>query len=167
MKKLCAYFWTEERLWLLFLLGSLGLVIAAFIFEYGFDAKPCKMCWEQRYGHWGMVAAGLVGLKLPVSFLWKRFMLLAPVLWSGYVAVYQSLGQLGLVELPASCRGNAATLSGASDLLSSFKDFKAAPDCASIDFTILGLSFAQWNAIVMLGFVLVIAATFMIKPKAK
>ena len=167
MKKLLNCFWTEERLWTLFLLGSLGLVIAAFIFEYGFDAKPCKMCWEQRYGHWGMVVVGLIGLTLPLCFLWKRLLLLVPVLYSGYVGMYQSLGQLGLVELPASCRGNAGGLASADSLLSSFDNFKAAPDCAATSFTIFGLSFAQWNVAIMLGFVLVIAATFIIKPRVK
>lgn len=165
MKQCIVCLWTEQALWRLFLLGSLALVVVAFVFEYGFGAEPCRMCWWQRYGHWAMVGVGLVGLYMPLSFTFKRALLLVPVLVGGAVAVYQSLGQMGYVELPAFCGGNTDSLSSATDLLKSLQGYVPAPSCSDIGMTVMGLSFAQWNVLVMLGFASAITLTFFIKPK--
>lgn len=142
----------HRRALVIFVLISVSLTLSAFVIEYGFGAKPCQLCWYQRYYHWALGAVALLGLAFKGKFK-PRFtlMLLALISLIGLgTAVYHTLVQMGVFESGCSAKALMAT---------SMADFKAAlsggfvdePSCADKGFTIFGLSLANWNIPVMLG----------------
>ena len=142
-----------DKVFMLFFLLSVLLVVSAFVIEYGFGAAPCPMCWQQRYVHWAVGVLALIGFLTPSKNA-KKGVLAALILssltglWS---AMHQSLGQLGLVELPATCGSGSGLAENAGDLLAALSNPQKIPDCGDWGFTIFGLTLAMWNVFVMTG----------------
>jgi len=136
-----------------FLALGITLTLSAFYIEYGLGAKPCEMCWWQRYTHWAIWSVALAGVALQrvVSPKVVIALLGAIVLVSGGIGYFQGLGQLGLVELPTSCTGSGAPLAAAGNLLEALMTEPAPsmPSCAEVNFAVFGVSLAWWNAILM------------------
>lgn len=140
---------------LLSLAFSAFLFVSALVIEHGFGAEPCQMCWWQRWGQWAIGGFAFLGLVLPSGII-KRlsvWLIVFAALASGGVGVYQTLGQLGYMELPASCTGGGAGLAGSGDLMASLSGAQNLPDCSDWGFTVFGLSLAMWNMLVMGAFV--------------
>lgn len=127
------------------------LVVSAFVIEHGFGAKPCHLCWLQRYGHWAVLLFAFVGCFLPSRR--GQFMALlgvaAATVYGFFVGAYHVLVQAKLVQGPSGC-------SGASPLPADLESFNAflknpilPPRCDEVNFTILGLSLSAWNVIAM------------------
>lgn len=144
---------------------ALLLIVAAFVLEYGFNAKPCHLCWMQRYGHWVMAGFGLVGGLLGAMVpLVARLGFLGVVgaalygLWTG---VYQVLVQFKIVPAPQGCSSaNMAIPTNVEDFMAALQNPIVAPPCDKIDFTILGLTLAAWNAIIMAVMLVVLFCAF-------
>lgn len=142
----------HRRALIIFVLISILLTLSAFTLEYGFDAKPCQLCWYQRYYHWALGAIALLGLAFKDKFR-PRFtlMLLALVSLIGFgTAVYHTFVQLGVFE--AGCSAKALMATSMADFQAALSSgFEAEPSCSDKGFTIFGLSLANWNIAVMLG----------------
>jgi disulfide bond formation protein DsbB len=131
-----------------------GLLIGAWIFQYGFGYAPCKMCYWQRHAHKLVVVIAVIAL-------------LAPVVNSDYPRLFTGLLSLifltsfGLAmwhvgveykwwEGPKSCSGIAPNFD-TKDLLAALDKKIRPPACSEAVWHFLGLSMAAWNAIISLA----------------
>ena len=147
----------------LLLLTALAATLSAagFVLEYGFNVLPCRMCWWQRYAHYGIFALSLIGYLLPMrkAPLIASYPLILISCGGLAIAIWQTAAQQGWLPFPASCTANPAqTLAEASNLLQAMSHTKIVP-CESETFTFLGLSLAAWNIPAML-------TTFALSAKA-
>lgn len=128
--------------------GSAALMLAAFGFQYLGDMPPCKLCYWQRYGHVGAIAAGLAAIVAPLALV-----ALAGAAAAGSSAVigaYHTGVERGWWEGPASC--SSAGIEGLStdELMA---QIMSAPlvRCDEVPWQMLGLSMASWNAVAALA----------------
>lgn len=139
--------------------GSAGLLVAAWIAQYGFGLLPCKICLWQRWPHLAAVLLGLCALALAgrgagsappgPGWAWAGA---AAAAATGLTGVYHSGIERQWWPGPSSCTGSGGGLAGLSgaDLLST--DL-AAPlvMCDQVGWSLLGLSMASWNAVFSLA----------------
>lgn len=139
--------------------GSAALLMAALAFQAAGYA-PCHLCILQRWPH---LAAALIAVVAWFTgggraFAWLGAAAAATAL---VLAVYHSGIEWGFWAGPSSCTG-AADIGGLSvqDLLAKIE---AAPvvRCDEVQWRLLGLSMAAWNALASAGLTVVwlVAAT--------
>ena len=140
------------------LVVSGGLLVGAWIFQYGFSYLPCTMCYWQRHAH--KVVIGLALAASLASFftdklgeLLRWFIVLA-FLASFTVAAWHVGVEFGLLEGPKECAGGnigAMPEIDPNDPLA-FLDSKSIkpPACSEAVWHFLGLSMAGWNALISL-----------------
>ncbi|PIZ30586.1 MAG: hypothetical protein COY40_04265 [Alphaproteobacteria bacterium CG_4_10_14_0_8_um_filter_53_9] len=142
--------------WLLLAVLAVGLLMAAQVLEHGFGVLPCKMCLWQRWTHFGILFFAMMGFW---AMRWRLFGFekLAIVGVSGMVgyglgiALWQFAAQQAWLPFPSGCTGDASmVLAQAGDLMASLAEVRIVP-CDKETFTLLGLSLAGWNVLVMLG----------------
>ncbi|MEM9248439.1 MAG: disulfide bond formation protein B [Pseudomonadota bacterium] len=133
--------------------GSLGLLLAAWFFQYVLGYAPCAMCYWQRWPHMAAVAiAVLAAARLPALAGFAVCMAggLAAAASAG-IGIFHTGVERGWWEGPASCTGGGglAGLSGA-DLLD---PTAAAPVvmCDEIAWQLFGLTMANYNVAASLG----------------
>lgn len=146
------------------------LIISAFVIEYGFGAKPCHLCWLQRYGHWAMAGVGLLGGLLggvlPQLIKPAFFGVVATALYGLGMGVYQVLVQYKIIPAPQGCSSaNIHIPENVADFMAALQNPTVTPPCDKIDFTILGLTLAAWNAVMMAAVLLVLGLIFFKKKK--
>jgi disulfide bond formation protein DsbB len=128
---------------------------------------PCEMCWWQRYAH--LVALGfavlalLLGRRMPDrgrSLVWLAAL---GIMASGLIGAYHAGVEAKIFEGFTQCTSTGSAGS-TEDLL---KQIMNAPliRCDQIQFEFLGISMAGWNAILSLGFALVILWLSLRRPR--
>jgi disulfide bond formation protein DsbB len=141
---------------LLAFLVPAGLLAGAYGSQIWGGLHPCEMCWWQRYAHFAALAAALLAFaaaRLPDrgrAFVWLAAL---AILTSGGIGVYHAGVEAGVFEGLTQC---TSTASGSpADMLKSILDAPLVR-CDEIQFEFLGISMAGWNAILSIGFALVI-----------
>jgi len=145
------------------LLVAGGLLAAAFAFQYWGGLYPCDMCWWQRYAH--LAALALVAVALLTGGGRPLIVLAAlAIAASGAIGFYHAGVELGWFEGFTQCTSTAAGGS-AEEVL---KEIMAAPmvRCDDVQWSLLGLSMAGWNAILSLGAALVILWLSLKQPRS-
>ena len=150
---------------LLAVLVPAGLLAGAYGSEIWGGLHPCEMCWWQRYAHFAALAAALLSLaaaRLPDrgrSFVWLAAL---AILASGGIGAYHAGVEAGVFEGFTQCTSISA--GSPADMLKSILD---APliRCDQVQFEFLGISMAGWNAILSIGFALVILWLSFRKPR--
>lgn len=149
---------SRKTLWLGLVAAMLVATVAAFVLEYGFGVKPCEMCWWQRYAHWtigGFAALGWLALRGGLRGF-EKLALVGAATSAGVglgIAGWQYFAQHGWLPWPPSCVGDPDTiLAGVGQLLEVLNNTSVVP-CDKETFTLLGLSLAGWNILLMLGVV--------------
>lgn len=140
-------------------LFSAVLVASAFVFEYGFDALPCRLCWWQRYAHWALLAVALGGV---IWVRYARVALLAALLpaFTGLgIATYHTLVEFKLLPAPTGCTDGGSIDTSVADFLTALQHAKPVVACDAVAFRLLGFSLSNWNIIAMLVVVGFIAYT--------
>lgn len=144
---------TQRRLIALGLFGSAALLIGAMGFEQIGGLIPCALCLQQRWPHAAAVVIGLVALMLakgPLTRLLAGCGALA-ALATGGLGVYHTGVERGWWAGPDTCSagGDIGALSS-EDLLN---QILAAPviRCTDVQWEMLGLSMASWNAVLSFG----------------
>lgn len=135
---------STRHLVLLAALGSAGLLIGAWIFQF-FGFAPCKMCIWQRYPHGAAVGIGVLAYLIPLAILPLLGGLAA--LTTGGIGIYHTGVERGWWDGPSTCTsGDIGGLS--TDAL--FDQIMAAPlvRCDEVAWEMLGLSMASWNAVI-------------------
>jgi disulfide bond formation protein DsbB len=133
-----------------------ALLAGALGSQYLGGLYPCEMCHWQRWGHYAALVLALGSLPLgprPASRMLVGLAALA-VLASGLIGAYHAGVEAGVFEGFTQC--TASMSSGSSeDILA---DIMATPlvRCDQVQWAFLGISMAGWNAILSIGFALVI-----------
>ena len=151
---------------LIALLLPLALLGGALGSQYLGGLHPCEMCYWQRWPHFAAVAFALVSFAMRGaadkgrSFVWLAAL---AILTSGMIGGYHAGVELGIFEGLTQC---STTAGGSGDLLA---DIMATPliRCDEVQFSFLGISMAGWNAILSIGFALLIAWLSLRRPRAR
>jgi disulfide bond formation protein DsbB len=130
-------------------LGSLGLLLGAFAFQYLGGLQPCTLCLWQRYPHGVAIGVGLI------AYFWNP----RAVLWLGALAALTSAAIAGFhvgVEQGwwqglATCSAGSIEGISVEDLLNPSADVAAPVRCDAIAWSLLGISMAGWNGLASLG----------------
>ena len=126
---------------------------------------PCEMCYWQRWPHFAAVAFALLSFATRGaadrgrSFVWLAAL---AMLVSGGIGVYHAGVEAGIFEGLTQC----STSGGSGDILA---DIMATPliRCDEVQFSFLGISMAGWNAILSIGFALLIAWLSLRRPRVR
>lgn len=146
-----------DRAWFAALaVGSFGLVAVGLQLQALYRLSPCPLCIFQRALYLLIGAVALVGFLLPVARrLWAGLIALTGV--GGLaVAAYQSWMQ-AFPELAKECSyADPNTIERLVDWLGMRWPslFLATGFCTSREWEFLGLSMANWSAVVFVGFAL-------------
>ena len=134
------------------LLVPAALLAGAYGSQYLGGLAPCEMCYWQRYAHLAglaFAAAALAAGRLPDrgrSFVWLAAL---AILASGAIGAYHAGVEAGIFEGLTQC---TATVGGGSpeDRLA---QIMRAPliRCDQVQWSLLGISMAGWNAILSAG----------------
>lgn len=152
---------------LLSLLVPAGLLAGAYGSQYIGGLAPCEMCYWQRYAHFAGLAFALAaiaaGARLPDrgrSFVWLAALGIAA---SGAIGVYHAGVEAGYFEGFTQCTSQIGGGSTADVL----KQILSAPviRCDQIQWSLLGISMAGWNAILSLGSALMILWLSLKRPR--
>lgn len=135
---------TRRALILLAAGGSAALLAGAYLFQ-ALGWQPCAMCLWQRWPHAAAILVGAFGLALPIAAL-ARAGALAALATAG-IGLFHSGVERGWWDGPASCTSAGSGVGGlsGSDLLST--EGPALVLCDQFTPFLLGLSMANWNAI--------------------
>lgn len=129
-------------------LGSAGLMAAALGFQYLGDMAPCTLCYWQRYGHVGAIAAGVAAFFAPFAAIAVLGAL--SVGSSAVIGAYHTGVERGWWEGPATCSAGDISDLSTDELMNRIM---AAPivRCDEVPWALFGLSMASWNAIAALA----------------
>ena len=132
-----------------------ALLLGAYGSELLGGLYPCEMCWWQRYAHLAALPFALLAFAL--SDRRRTLVLLAAlaIATSGAIGGYHAGVELGIFEGITTC--TSAAIGGTPDEL--LKAILAAPliRCDQVQWALLGISMAGWNAILSLSTAGVIA----------
>lgn len=139
------------------LLLSGGLLIGAWIAQYGFGYYPCTMCYWQRHVHKAVVA--VAALALLTTFLGlplrKALVLMLVLLFIGSagLAFYHAGVEFKWWAGPQTCSaplsGEMTNFSG-ENLFDQLDQKIKPPSCSEAVWFFLGLSMAMWNGLLSL-----------------
>jgi disulfide bond formation protein DsbB len=148
------------------LLVPAALLAGAYGSQYLGGLHPCEMCYWQRWPHFAALGFALISFAMAGaadkgrSLVWLAAL---AVLVSGGIGVYHAGVELDIFEGLTQC----STMSGGSgDILA---DIMAQPliRCDEVQFSFLGISMAGWNAILSLGFGLLILWLSLRRPRPR
>ncbi len=132
-------------------LAALGVPLAllggALLSEYVGKLYPCEMCWWQRYPHGVAILLALGALLSPPPAPRTRVLTVLAALAiaiSGAIGVFHAGVEYRFWEGLTTCTSSGAT---------SLEDILAVPlvRCDQVQWSLLGVSMAGWNAIFSLS----------------
>ena len=137
-------------------LGALALILGALGFQYIGGVVPCEMCHWQRWPHIAAAIIGIIGVALARdkarALAWT---VIALVLVSGLIGLYQSGMQWGFLPGPTACSGHRFVMGSA---------MVPEVQCDVVTWSLFGLSLATYNAI--FSFLLAgLGSTLLLKEK--
>jgi len=137
-------------------LGALALILGALGFQYIGGVVPCEMCHWQRWPHIAAAIIGLIGIAFARdkarALAWT---VIALVLVSGLIGLYQSGMQWGFLPGPTACSGHRFVMG--STMVPEVQ-------CDVVTWSLFGLSLATYNAI--FSFLLAgLGSTLLLKEK--
>lgn len=132
---------------LIALLIPLGLLGGALASQYLGGLAPCEMCYWQRWPHAAAIVLAALAFTTPASSPLARALTLlaaAAIAISGAIGVYHAGVEAGIFEGFTTC-----TATGAVTL----DDLMNAPlvRCDQVQWSLLGVSMAGWNALFSLA----------------
>jgi len=120
-------------------LGALALIAGALGFQYIGGIAPCEMCHWQRWPHIAAAIIGIVGVVFaPGKARALAWTVIALVLISGLIGLYQSGMQWGFLPGPSACSGHRFVMGSA---------MVPEVQCDVVTWSLFGLSLATYNAI--------------------
>ena len=133
-----------------------GLIAYALWLQHASHLEPCPMCILQRYA---FVVVGVIALAAAVHHPHRSGMRVYAVLMGlaaiagGAISAWQSWLQHHPPKV-ADCGPGLGTIVGEFPLSEALPMiFRGAGDCSKVDWTLLGLSIAEWALVCFAGFV--------------
>lgn len=139
---------TRKTLMLLAAAGSAALLVAALGFQYLGEMPPCKLCYWQRYGHAGAVAAGIVALLAPIALV--ALIGAGAAFSSAAIGLYHTGVERGWWQGPTTCSAQPVTNLSTEDAIAAIMNAPVVR-CDEVPWEMLGLSMASWNALAALA----------------
>ena len=137
------------------LLVSGGLLVGAWIFQYGFGYVPCQMCYWQRHAHKLVIGLAVLGIILRYvgkpDIRYINALLVLALLFSAALGLWHMGVEYKWWEGPKTCLGgdvDLGTIATGTDLLNSLNDPVKPPACSEAVWHFLGLSMAAWNMVI-------------------
>lgn len=128
---------------------STGLLIGAWLFQYGFGYMPCQMCYWQRYTHMLVIGLAIMALVIkhkPYIDRSLHALIIAAFILSAGVALWHVGVEYKWWIGPQTCSGTGnITDYKTEDLLATLDRKIKPPACTDIIWSFLGLSMAGWN----------------------
>lgn len=126
---------------------SILIVLLAYLFEYILELPPCKLCLYQRIPYFVVIFSGvLIYFKKDKIFLLNSLLMFIINLC---VSLFHSLVERRLINYDTGCSSNSNNFENI-DQLRSFLEKVPIIKCDEIIFSILGLSLANLNIIILL-----------------
>jgi len=135
---------------LLALLVPVGLLGGALGSQYLGGLHPCEMCYWQRWPHGAAIILAGAAFLLPARARLLTALAALAIAVSGAIGVFHAGVELGWWEGLTRCTAGGAI---------SLEDLMNVPlvRCDQVQWSLLGISMAGWNAIISLGSAAVIA----------
>jgi disulfide bond formation protein DsbB len=137
---------------LLALLVPLGLLGGALGSQYFGGLHPCEMCYWQRWPHAAAIVLAALAFTAPADTQRSRTLTLlaaAAIAVSGAIGVYHAGVELKIFEGITTCTAGASAASTA-ELLDKLMRVPLVR-CDQVQWSLLGISMAGWNAIISLS----------------
>ena len=134
-------------------LGSLGLLVGAFVFQHLGGMAPCPLCIWQRWPHVAAALAGL-GAWLVPALIWQLAGAGAMLVSAGLAGYHTGIERNWLAG-PDSCGAGGSLEEKSGVELLSADDPSGVVLCNEVAWEMLGLSMASWNGLASLGLALV------------
>jgi disulfide bond formation protein DsbB len=143
---------------LAFLLGLAAITIAWASQLFG-GLVPCELCLEQRIAYYiGLPILALILLawnRLPLAVWYAGLAVVAAVFaWSTYMGAYHAGVEWGFWPGPTACTGTGLDIDFGD--LNNINGNRVVP-CDAVQFRLLGISLAGFNALVSLAIVALLA----------
>ena len=138
---------SENKSVLLAGLGSLGLLIGAFLFQYVGELPPCEMCYWQRYPH--AAALGIAALILLTGIRGLTILGFLLTLLTAGIGGFHAGVEQSWWDGPQTCTSTAIDNLSTEELLT---QIMSAPmvRCDEISWQMFGISMAGWNMVLSL-----------------
>jgi len=141
---------------LLAILLSGGLLVGAWIFQYGFGYLPCTMCYWQRHAHKIVLSVAVIAIVLGMykpSYRRPMIWLIALSLLGSFVVAFWHVGvEYKWWDGPQTCAATGEMGDfDPNDPLGGLGGKIRPPACTEAVWHFLGLSMAAWNALVSLA----------------
>jgi disulfide bond formation protein DsbB len=135
---------------LLALLVPAGLLGGALGSQYLGGLHPCEMCYWQRWPHAAAIALAGAAFLLPSRARLLTALAALAITISGAIGVFHAGVEIGWWEGLTRCTAGGAI---------SLEDLMNVPlvRCDQVQWSLLGISMAGWNALISLGSAAVIA----------
>ena len=146
---------------LLFILSFIAL-ISALSAEYFFDLAPCKMCLKQRHPYYAIIMLLIFFYffrKLNNIYLFTLIEL--SILYGLFYAIWHVGIEQKILRGPSSCSGILSQTDSIQNLKNQINN-QSIMSCADISWTILGLSAATINSILLL-LILILNSIYILK----
>lgn len=149
---------TRKALTLIASLGSAGLLLGAFGFQYIGGMAPCTLCLWQRWPHAAAVVIGVLALVVG-GRVWGYLGALAAATTAG-IGLFHTGVERGWWEGLASCSAGSIKGLSVAQLLDPSASVAAPVRCDTVPWEMFTLSMATWNMVLSVGLmVLWLAAT--------
>ena len=133
---------------------SIFAISSALTAEYIFDIFPCKMCLNQRYSYYFIISIfTLFYFFKKTSSIWLYILTELAVLYGLFYAVWHIGIESNLLTGPSSCSGRLKEVSAIDNLKEQILN-QAIVSCNEVTWSILGLSAAKLNFLLMFLFLL-------------
>ncbi len=172
MNKLTHHIKNPLILYILAISLSVFALGSAFFFQYHENLFPCNLCLAQRFMHYLLLSFTLASLAL-FSFKWKK-----TALWLNSIALIFTLLGAGLAgrQFYLQRLADKEHLGCGIDLVSMMGMFapldvvkkllEGSTDCATIDWTLFGLSFADYSLIIFIIIAIIQIKLLIIQKRA-
>ena len=137
---------------LIALLLPLALLGGALGSQYLGGLYPCEMCYWQRWPHGAAIVLAALAFTAPAASARSRLLILLAALAisvSGAIGLYHAGVELGIFEGFTTCTSTARAAT-TKDLLEQLMKVPLVR-CDQVQWAVLGISMAGWNAILSLG----------------
>ena len=151
------------RYWgIIFFFLCLVAIFSALIAEYFFHILPCRMCLNQRYPYYFIISIFVVFYFISkTSNIWLYVLSELAVLYGLFYSIWHVGIEHNLLTGPSSCSGKLIGADSVSDLKEQILN-QAVINCNEISWSVLGLSAATLNSLLLL-FLLLFNTIFIFK----
>lgn len=143
---------STRSLFLLASIGSLSLLIGAFLFQYLGNMPPCKLCYWQRYPHTAAIILAIAAM-ITDFYGFTALGFLSTMLTSGIGAFHTGV-ERGWWDGPQTCTSPSIENLSIEELMTQIMSTPVVK-CNDVSWQALGLSMASWNMILSFGLALI------------